>query len=99
MADRGFLISDALSIRGARLKIPAFTKGKKQLHPAELGSTRQIANVERLIGQLRLKYQILAQRKFPMSMVCRANGCDVPVVDQIVLVCAALVNLCRPIVI
>lgn len=102
MADRGFLIEDSLKELGAQLQIPAFTKGKDQLYPRELESTRKIANlrihVERIIGQLRLKYPILAKRKFPMSMVCRVNGCDAPVVDQIVLVCAALINLCRPIV-
>ena len=31
LADRGFNISDELAIRGAKLEIPSFTKGKKQL--------------------------------------------------------------------
>ena len=31
LADRGFNIADELLIRGAKLEIPAFTKGKKQL--------------------------------------------------------------------
>lgn len=103
MADRGFLIEDSLRAQGGRLQIPAFTKGKVQLYPTELESTRKIGNlrihVERIIGQLRLKYPIIARRKFPMSMFCRQNGCDAPVVDQIVLVCSALINLCRPIVV
>lgn len=88
MADRGFLIKDSLHQHDGRLQIPAFAKGKDQLYPTELESTRKIANlrihVERIIGQLRIKYPILAWGKFPMSMVCRQNGCDTPVVDQIV---------------
>lgn len=31
IADRGFLISDELAARGATLRVPAFTKGKRQL--------------------------------------------------------------------
>ena len=31
MADRGFLIEEELALQGAKLTIPAFTKGKKQL--------------------------------------------------------------------
>lgn len=63
MADRGFLIRDEIKTVGAELKIPAFTKGKEQLHPLAIESTREIANnrihVERVIGHLRLKYKIL----------------------------------------
>ena len=31
MADRGFTIEEELATRGATLKIPAFTKNKKQM--------------------------------------------------------------------
>ena len=31
LADRGFLIADDVTIRGAKLVIPAFPKGKQQL--------------------------------------------------------------------
>lgn len=34
MADRGFLIEDALKHLGVRAEIPAFTKGQNQLHPS-----------------------------------------------------------------
>lgn len=87
---------------GGEVKVPAFTKGKKQLDPYELEDTRDTANVrihvERVIGELRQKYTILAQRKFPIHLLSKlSNQCDVPVIDQIVAVCSALVNLCRPI--
>lgn len=103
MADRGFLIKEELKGRGVELNIPAFTKGKNQLHPIELEETRNIANVrihvERVIGQLKSKYTILHQFKFPLHMVTK-RVCDphVPVIDQIVTVCCALTNLCNPIV-
>lgn len=102
MADRGFLVDDALKRIGARAQIPAFTKGKQQLDPYELEDTRDIANVrihvERVIGTLRQKYTILTQRKFPIHLLSKlSNQCNVPVFDQIVTVCSALVNLCRPI--
>ena len=60
MADRGFTIHDIVTLRRAELAIPAFTKGKSQLDPVDIESTRGIANVrihvERVIGLLRNKY-------------------------------------------
>lgn len=105
MCDRGFLIKNAVENVGASLQIPAFTKGKSQLHPLELESTRKIGSlrihVERIIGLLRIKYTILAKRKFPMSFVTKTsnNENDIAVIDQIILVCCALVNLCHNIVV
>ena len=53
LADRGFDIKDIVGLLGAEVKIPAFTKGKTQLSPLELESTRKIArlriHVERVI--------------------------------------------------
>lgn len=73
MADRGFLIEEEIKRRGAELHIPAFTKGKSQLHPREIESTRNIANVrihvERIIGQLRQKFTVLHQFKFPITLI------------------------------
>ena len=63
LADRGFNIHDDLAVRGAKLEIPAFTKGKSQLSRAEVETSRRLAHVrihvERIIGQLRKKYKIL----------------------------------------
>lgn len=102
MTDRGFLIEEELLHRGVELRIPAFTKGKKQLHPRDIENTRNIANVrihvERVIGQLRQKFTILHQYKFPISLIKKKAGHNVSVIDQIVSVCSALSNLCSPIV-
>lgn len=45
MADRGFLIVDSLKTKGATLQIPAFTKGRDQLHPIEIEDTWKIAKM------------------------------------------------------
>ncbi|XP_055527255.1 uncharacterized protein LOC129719864 [Wyeomyia smithii] len=71
LADRGFLIKDAVNSVGAELLMPAFTVGQYQLHPLDVEKTRTLANVrihvERVIGQLRKKYKILYKNKFPQS--------------------------------
>ena len=45
LADQGFTISDSVAVFGAKLQMPAFTKGKSQLKLKELEETREIANV------------------------------------------------------
>lgn len=102
MADRGFLIEEELRNRGVELHIPAFTKGKSQLHPIEIENTRKIANVrihvERIIGQIRQKFTILHQQRFPISLIKKRLTSSVSQIDQIVTVCCALSNICTPIV-
>lgn len=102
MADRGFLIEGELKEKGATLQIPAFTKGRSQLNPIEIEDTRKIANVrilvERIIGQIRLKYPILKDRQFKTHTLARtSNDCNVSVIDQVVTVACAMVNFCTPI--
>ena len=62
MADRGFTIADYVAFYHARLAIPDFTKGKKQLHPPDVETTRKIASVrihvERVIGLVVWKFRI-----------------------------------------
>lgn len=61
LADIGFLINAAVTERKASLALPAFTKGKNQLHPLEVEQTRLISNVrihvERVIGLMRSKFR------------------------------------------
>ena len=63
LADRGFLVEEELATRGAALRIPAFTRGKKQMTAKDIDIFRQIANarihVERVIGRLK-KFKILS---------------------------------------
>ena len=101
LADRGFDIADSVGVMKAQLNIPAFTKGKNQLSALEIEETRTIANVrihvERVIGNVRQKYPIL-QNTLPIHFVHKRDGEDTPLVDRIVRVCCALVNVCDSVV-
>ena len=107
MADRGFTITESVGLQQAKLLIPAFTKGKSQLDPVDVHveQTRGIASVrihvERVIGLLHRKYTILESTLPTDFLSCNANGSPdltVPIIDRILRVCSALVNLCPLIV-
>lgn len=55
LADRGFNIHEAAGMFCAEVKIPPFTKGKKQLTPREIDRSRQLSrvriHVERVIDR------------------------------------------------
>ena len=63
LADRGFTIADDVGLFGAKLEIPAFTRGKKQLTQWEVEYSARLVKVrihiERVIGHLKNKYTIL----------------------------------------
>ncbi|XP_053383764.1 uncharacterized protein LOC123562971 [Mercenaria mercenaria] len=54
LADRGFDIADSVGMYCAQVNIPSFTKGRSQLSPTDIETTRKIAHVriqvERVIG-------------------------------------------------
>ena len=85
LADRGFNVHDDIAIRGGRLEIPAFTKGKKQLSREEIEQSRQLSrvriHVERVIGQLRKKYTILTG-PLPISLIKRPADTTVTTIDK-----------------
>ena len=96
LADRGFNIEDLVAYRGATLHIPAFTRGKEQLTPLEVETTRRKANlrihVERVIGAIRQSYPIIcATACAPWEFVQPRDGNVL--LDSIVKVCCALHNL------
>jgi hypothetical protein len=101
MADRGFTIQEIVSFKRAELVIPAFTKGKAQLDPVDVERTRGIANVrihvERVIGLLRRKYTIL-EGTLTTDFLITNHKSPIPLIDQILGVSAALVNLCPSII-
>ncbi|KAK0135510.1 hypothetical protein N1851_028635 [Merluccius polli] len=92
LADRGFTIRDELALCGATLRIPHFTRGKKQLSAQEVETSRRLSNVrihiERIIGRWKT-FRILTT-VVPLSQV--------DLLDDIVIVCAALTNICKCIV-
>lgn len=69
LADSGFNVKETVGLYCPQLKIPAFTKGKQQMHPLELEATRGLAavriHVERVIGLVRNKYTILQTVPLP----------------------------------
>lgn len=101
LADRGFDIQSSVGSLYGELKIPAFTKGKDQLNPVAIESTRQIANVrihvERVIGLVRQKYTILNDT-LPIDLVITKDKDSTPSIDKIAHVCCSLVNLCDSVV-
>ena len=101
LADRGFDVADSVGFHGARLYIPAFTKGKKQLSALEVEQTRKLANVrirvERVIGLVRRKFTIL-QSTLPIESITAKQGEPLAPIDHIATVCCALTNLSDSIV-
>uniref|UniRef100_A0A8C2JN52 DDE Tnp4 domain-containing protein n=1 Tax=Cyprinus carpio TaxID=7962 RepID=A0A8C2JN52_CYPCA len=97
LADRGFNIADSVGFYCASLQIPAFTKGRKQLSVYEVAETRKIANlcihVERVIGLVRRKYQILQSRAMPIEHMATKPGEALAVIDKIGVICCVLSNL------
>lgn len=87
-----FLIKDKLAAYGATLRIPSFTKGKSQLPACEVDSSRQLSRVrihlERVFSRWK-SIQIL-HSVIPISQVS--------LLDDIVIVCGALTNLCKSVV-
>ena len=87
LADRGFLIEEELASRGARLAIPSFTKGKKQLSMRQVEMSRRLArvriHVERMMERIK-NFKLLAEI-LPLSLE--------PHADNIVMITAAISNL------
>ena len=78
MADRGFTMAQSVGLKQANLEIPVFTKGKAQLDPVDIETSRGTANVrihvERVIGLVRCKYTIL-QSTLPVDyLTCSKSG-------------------------
>jgi hypothetical protein len=95
LADRGFNMSEDFAIRGAKLMVPAFTRGKKQLSKEEVEHSRMMSRVrihiERVIGRLK-DFEIM-KGPLPISLVKKANNASVPSGDKLVGVVAAIINM------
>ena len=101
LADRGFTVQDSAGVYCAEVKVPAFTRGKRQFSRYEVDSTRQLArvriHVERVIGVIRQKYSIL-ESTLPINMLMCNEGDDQSFIDKIVTVCCSLCNCCPSVV-
>ena len=100
LADRGFDIAESVGFYCAKVKIPALTKGKKQLSGSDVESTRSIVSVrihvKRVTGLVRNKYTIL-QSKLHLDFLITKDG-GYTTIDKIVTVCSALCNICNSVV-
>lgn len=102
LAGKGFLIEDEIKEKNASLRIPCFIKNGGQLRPQEVEDTRQSANVrihvERVIRQLRAKFNICSDTA-RMSAISKQNDLfDRDLYDKIIFVCCCLVNICPSVV-
>ena len=72
LVDRGFNVQESVGLYCAEIKVPPFTRGKKQLSRIEVDRARQLSHVrihvERVVGLLRNKYTIL-QSILPINMI------------------------------
>lgn len=98
LVDRGFRCEEMFAAKGAKLLIPAFTKGKKQLSGAEVTLSRKLSrariHVERAIR--RLKVFRIFQTVLPITFVKKPEDGDLSTIDKALIVCAALTNLQPP---
>lgn len=74
----------------AEVRLPAFTRGKKQLSPLCVEDTRHIASVrihvERIIGSVRQQYFIFKGLLSLDYLIKREND-TLPQIDKIVTIC------------
>ena len=101
LADRGFNIQDSVGLYCTEIKIPPFTRGKKQLSRMEIDHARQLSrvriHVERVIGVLKQKYTILAST-LPINMIMCDSETKTSMIDKIVIICSTLCNCCESVV-
>ena len=94
MADKGFLIEEAISSRGATLVMPAFKGRRQQLEGSETERSRIISNerihIERGIGNLRKKFTIL-RGPIKVEHMC-SDPSNYAFIDKVVIVCCCLMN-------
>ena len=104
LADRGFDIQDSVGLHMATITMPAFTKGRSQLDAIEVEQSRTVSNlrihVERIIGNIRKKYQILGgSTQIPMDfLISRPKLNNQTLLDMIVTVCCTFNNMCNSVV-
>uniref|UniRef100_H3AMW6 THAP-type domain-containing protein n=1 Tax=Latimeria chalumnae TaxID=7897 RepID=H3AMW6_LATCH len=90
MAERGFPIQKELLMKGATLVIPPGVQGQEEMMGVDALQAKKIAhlrtNVERAVD--RIRWFRLIREALPLTLL--------PLVDDIVVVCAALCNLLPP---
>ena len=101
LADRGFTLTEDFAVHGARLELPAFSRGKTQLTQCEVEKSKQLSmvriHVERVIGLLKNKFTIL-KGPLPVDVLKHKHDIEVANIDKLLVVCSALTNLNKSVV-
>ena len=100
IADRGFTIDEYCRLAMSEVKIPPFTRGKKQLDKVDVDWSRELSivriHVEGIIGAVKQKYTIL-QGTLPISLIGNFGDGN-NTMDKLITVCCALYNTCPSVV-
>lgn len=100
LVDRGFRCEEMFATKNSTLMMPAFTKGKEQLSGEEVTLSRKMSrvriHVERTIQ--RLKNFRIFSTVLPISTIRRSHDDTFCSLDNILIVCSALVNLQTPLI-
>ena len=81
LADQGFTIEEDIAMYGAKLEIPPFTRGKKQL-----SQRLSRIHVERIIGHLKNKFRS-SKGSLPTSMLKHSGDNRIPKCLQSAVLC------------
>ena len=89
LADRGFTIHEGAGLYYAEVKIPPFTRGKRQLDRVEIEKSRQLSAVrilvERIIGLVRQKYSIL-NSTLPINFIMNNDEDGLSMIDKVITI-------------
>ena len=93
MADRGFKIKTDLAAKQCTLAIPPSAAKGVQMRTKDVQTTSRIANVrihvERVIKRLK-EFSIFSSSDLPLQLA--------PVYKEMIIICAALANLKKPLI-
>ena len=91
MVDKGFNIVEECAARFINVLVPPGKRGQSQMLTSDVRKTQQIAKLRILVEQVirRFKTFHLLARELPISLTSN--------IDDIVIICAALINLQKPI--
>ena len=93
LTDRGFTMEEDFALRGVRLVVPPYTKGKKQLSKEKGKQISKIrVHVERVISALKNSYTC----KGPLFIMSKDSE-SIETIDKVVTVCSVLTNFGDPI--
>ena len=98
LADRVFTVSEDIALQGARLEIPAFTRGKNQLSQKDVEISKQLSKVQIHVEQLMKNRYTILKGPMPLNIIKHKGDTDVANINKILVVCSALTNLGEPIV-